>query len=249
MWSLDYGRLIYFLFGIVSGLMLFTFTFVYFSIRGKHLDTSVVHKPSADVDEEDLKVLILDKQRAFKRAYKKSDINVGKLTFELSFELLEEIAQYYYPESKHATLELSVNELITLNRYITQRIDTILEKPVLKNTRNVRITKVVQAYEKKKLIDQNKLVRAYKNKVVKKTIKVTAAAVNVVNPGYWFKKLVINTTLDALTKKICLTVIGVVGEETSKIYSKKLFDRDLDFDLVDEALERLEKGEIDDDDL
>lgn len=243
--EISFGGLINFLLGIMSGFILFTITYVYFLVRGKNLDTSLIHKPKVDVNEEELKTMILDKQDTFKKRYKKENEKIGKVVFDLSYELMDEISHYYFPNSKYPMLELSVNEIITLNQYITERIDKILDQPILKNTRNIRITKIVQAYELKKSIDQKKVIKAVKSKPVKKTVKVALTALNVMNPAYWFRKLVINTSMDFVTKKICLMIIGVVGEETSKVYSKKLFDKDLDFDLVDKELKALEAGEDD----
>ena len=47
---------------------------------------------------------------------------------------------------------------------------------------------------------------------------------NIFNPVYWVKKLMISTTLVAVSNKICGIVIDVVGEETNKVYSKNVFN-------------------------
>ncbi|MFP4286458.1 MAG: hypothetical protein ACLFRI_02065 [Candidatus Izemoplasmataceae bacterium] len=246
--EISFGGLINFLLGILSGFILFTIIYTYFLVRGKNLDTSLIHKPKVEVKEEELEAMILEKQDVFKKRYKKEDKKIGKIIFDLSYELIDEISHYYFPNSKYPMLELSVNEIITLNQYITERMDKILEQPILKNTRNIRITKIVQAYELKKSIDEKKLIKAAKSKPVKKTMKVALTALNIMNPAYWFRKLVINASMDFVTKKICLMIIGVVGEETSKVYSKKLFDKEIEFDLVDKELKALESGEDDETD-
>jgi len=239
--EISFGGLINFLLGIAFGFILFTLTYIYFNVRGKSIDMDAVHKSSENVNEEELKELILSKQVVFKKQVK--DQGFGKLVFDLSYELIDEISRYYFPHSKHPMLELSVNEIITLNHYITDRIDKILEQPILKNTRNIRVTKLVQAYETKRKIDQQKIVKAVKSKAVKKTFKMIMGAVNLFNPDYWFRKLVISSSVDFVTKRIGLMIIGVVGEETSKVYSKKLFDKDLEFDLVEKELKALEIGD------
>lgn len=246
--EISYVGLINFILGIFSGFILFTVVYIYFSVRGKHSEMMLIRKPPVDVDEEKLKQIIIDKQHSFKKVYKKNKKNIGKTTFDLSYELIEEISSYYFPDSKYPMLELSVNEIITLNHYITDRIDEILEQPLLKNTRNIRITKIVRAYETKRSIEEKRLIKAAKSKTVKTTVKVTLGALNLFNPAYWFRKLVINTSVDFVTKKICLMIISVVGEETSKIYSKKLFDKDIEFDLVEKELRALEEGDDEDDD-
>ncbi len=248
MLEISFGGLINFALGILSGFILFTVTYIYFIIRGKNLDEQSIVQSVENVDQEELKTLILDKQEVFKKTHKKKQKGLGKLVFELSYELVEEISGYYFPKSKYPMLELSVDEMIELNHYITKRLDGILDQPLLKNTRNIRITRIVQLFEKKKQLEEKKVVKAMRNKTLNKAFKVTMGAINVFNPAYWFRKLVVNTSVDFITKRVSLMVIGVVGEETSKIYSKKLFDKDIEFDLVEKELEALEKGSDDDGD-
>ncbi len=240
----SFSGVINFLLGILSGFILFSILYVYFIVRGKGMDFKSSKRSDEEVDEEALRALVTEKQKAFKKE-KKSGKQVGKLTFDLSYELIEDIATYYFPKSKYPMLELSVDEMLVLNYYITQRVEKILDQPILKNTRNIRITKLVRMYETKKAIDEKKLVKAAKSKAVKTTMKYTLAAVNVMNPAYWFRKLVINKSVDFVSTKISLMILAVVGEETIKVYSKKLFDKDVDFDLVDKELKALEDGEDD----
>lgn len=241
--ELTFGSLVNFLLGLASGFIIFSLLYVYFILRGKNMQMDVVHKPKDAVDEEALKQLIVDKQLKFKKTHKKNDKNYARNIFDLSFELIEDISRYHFPNSPHPTLELSSNEFLKLNHYITDRVDTILNTPLLKNVRNVRITRVVQLFEKKQQIENTKVVRFAKNKKVKGAIKTTLGVMNVFNPAYWFRKLVINRSVDFMSKHIAQLVIAVVGEETSKIYSKKLFDKDIEFDLVEQELDSIEKGE------
>jgi len=146
-------------------------------------------------------------------------------------------------------LELSVSEILNLKHYITNRIDNILDKPILKNTKNLQVTQIMRVLDKKRAVDQNKIVIAAKKYKVGKVLKYTGAALNVVNPVYWFRKLVINTSVDLMTKKICVVIIGIVGEETTNVYSKKLFDKPMSLDVVEkEMMKFLEEGGIDDED-
>ena len=210
--------------GMATGMIAFAAIYIYFLVRGKNINIDDIKRPNIEVDEEELKELILDKQKKFKRNKKLGNQSVAKLTFDISYELIDEISKYFFPDSKYPMLELSVNELLNLNHYITNRLDNILDKPILKNTKNLQITKIMSMYDKKKAIDQNKLVKAAKKFKVGKFVKYGGAVLNAVNPVYWFRKLVINTSVDVMTRKVCLVIIGIVGEETSKVYSKKLFD-------------------------
>ena len=245
--ELSLGTILNFVLGMVTGMILFSAIYVYFFVRGKNITIDQIKHPNVEVKEEDLKKLIIDKQKKYKRNRKLGTSSMTKLTFDMSYELIEEISKYFFPSSKYPMLELSVNEFITLNHYVTDRIDQMLNKPLLKNTKNVRVTKFVQMYDKKKSIERNKVIKSLKKYKIDKAAKYTSMAVNAVNPVYWFRKAVIKTSVDAMTKKISVVIIGIVGEETVKVYSKKLFDKELKLDVVDEDIKLLQEGEIDED--
>ena len=51
-----------------------------------------------------------------------------------------------------------------------------------------------------------------------------------------------------MTKKVCVVIIGIVGEETTKIYSKKVFENPLELELVEKDMIALLEGEDDEED-
>lgn len=247
--EITFAGFINFFFGIITGMIVFSLVYVYLVVRGKNIDVEDIKRPTIDVDVEDLVQMIKEKQIKFKKSRKASSDNAGKHTFLLSYELVEEIAAYFFPESKYPMLELSVNELLNLNHYITNRIDKLLEKPLLKNTKNIRITKIIEFLDKKKALEETKIAKAAKKMKVGKVVKYGGAVLNALNPVYWFRKLVINTSVDAMTKKVCVVIIGIVGEETVKVYSKKLFDAPVELDFVEKEMKSLfleDEGEYDD---
>jgi hypothetical protein len=246
MFDISFLGFVNFFIGMMTGMIVFTAIYIYFLVRGKNINVENIKRPNIDVDEDELKEMIISKQKKFKRNKKLGNQSIAKLTFEMSYELVDEISKYFFPNSKYPMLELSVSELLDLNHYITNRLDKILDKPILKNTKNLQMTKIMRMYDTKKAIDQNKLIKAAKKYKVGKVVKYGGAAINVVNPVYWFRKIVINTSIDVMTKKVCLVVIGIVGEETTNVYSKKLFDKPLKLNVVEkEMLTLLEEGDED----
>jgi len=247
--EISFGGFINFFLGMATGAIAFTAIFVFLLVRGKNLNIEYVKTSEVDVDEEELKLLILEKRKLFKRNKKLGNKSIAKLTFELSYELIEEIASYFFPDSKYPMLELNVHELMDLNHYITNRINEILDKPVLKNTMNLQMTKIMSIFDKKRAIQENKVYKAAKKYKVGKLVKYGGAVINIVNPVYWFRKLVINTSVDVMTKKICVVIIGIVGEETTKVYSKKLFEEPVELDMIETEINTmLEEGIVDEDD-
>ena len=246
MFDISFLGFINFFIGMITGMIVFTAIYIYFLVRGKNINIEDIKRPNIDVDEEELKGMIIAKQKKFKKNKKLGNQSIAKLTFEMSYELVDEISKYFFPNSKYPMLELSVSELLDLNHYITNRLDKVLDKPILKNTKNLQMTKIMKMYDTKKAIDQNKLIKAAKRYKVGKVVKYGGAALNVVNPVYWFRKFVINTSIDVMTRKVCLVVIGIVGEETTNVYSKKLFDKPLKLNVVEkEMLTLLDEGDED----
>jgi hypothetical protein len=243
--AISFQGFINFFLGMLTGIVLFLATLTFLFIRGKNID-----KPEGDFSEDDLKQLIISRQDRLRRILKAKNDGAFKLTFEVSYELIEEISRYFFPNSKYPMYELSVNELIELNHYITDRIDEILEVPILKNAKKAKIITIVNMYEKKKALQDSRLAKAAKKLKLGKVAKYGGMALNAVNPVYWFRKLVLSTSIDAMTRKLCVAIVGVVGEETSKVYSKKLFDKDIELGLVEENMESLlSEGEEDDDEV
>jgi hypothetical protein len=243
---LDYGNIVNFLLGMVTGVVLFLAALTVFGIRGKNLSLET-KKPEGELKEDDLRLLVQQRQLKLKRSIKHKQDGAFKLTLEMSLELIEEISRYFFPNSKYPMYELSVNELLELNHYITNRIDEILEVPILKNAKKTRVITIINMYEKKRAIEESKLAKAAKKYKFGKVLKYGSMALNAVNPVYWFRKLVLSTSIDAMTRKLCTTIIAVVGEETAKVYSKKLFDKEMDLGLIDDDVEKLFLEDDDDD--
>lgn len=247
--SIEFGGFINFFLGMVTGVVLFLLIVTVFAVRGKNLSLDG-KKPEGEISEEDLKQLIIHRQTSLKRSIKVKNASAFKITFEMSLELVEEISRYFFPNSKYPMYELSVNELLELNHYITDRIDKILEVPILKNAKKTRIITIVNMYEKKRALEESKIAKAAKKYKFGKVFKYGSMALNAVNPVYWFRKLVLSTSMDVITRKLCVAIIGVVGEETSKVYSKKLFDTDVELGLVEENMvDLLAEGDDEDDEV
>ena len=236
--AIDFGGFINFFLGMITGIVLFLLLVTVFSIRGKNLSLDT-KKPEGEISEDDLKKLIEHRQTSLKRSIKLKNEGAFRLTMNMSIELVEEISRYFFPNSKYPMYELSVNELLELNIYITNRIDEILETPILKNAKKMRIITIVNMYEKKRAIEESKLIKATKKMKLGKVVKYGGMALNAINPVYWFRKLVLSTSMDIIVRKLCVAIIAVVGEETAKVYSKKLFDQDIELGMVEKNMEDL----------
>jgi len=239
----ELSTLISFLIGIGFGITLFSLIYLYFLIRSVRAPLHVKTIALPPLSEEALSE-ILDRALVEFQALQKEK-GFADAFFDTSKEMIADIAKAYYPQSKHPLMELSIDELLLLSDYIRQRVDTILQKGVLKNARQVRLIKFMEMIELKRKLDNNQFMQMMRSDAVQKTVKSALHVVNLFNPVYWFRRIIIKTSVDVLNKRIGKTILAIVAEESSRIYSKKAFDSDIDYDLVNRAMERLELEDID----
>lgn len=143
------------------------------------------------------------------------------------YKVVNTVAMSYYPESKYPLYELSVEELIMFLHYLSNRLDEVFSKGILKPFRKMTISQVFRFIDTKKRIDENKLVKAASKAKPGKVFGTISTVLNYANPIYWFKKAVINTTINLTMNKIFLLVIDIVADETNKAYSKSIFNQEL----------------------
>ena len=160
---------------------------------------------------------------------------------DVAFKLVNDVAKVYYPDSKHPLSEISIEELIKLNYYITERIEKIFQNRVFRLFKGVKISRLMWIIETRNKVENNKLLKAAKKMKLQNVLPKVLNALNIFNPAYWGNKITISSIDYLVVNKVLLLLINVVGIETAKVYSKNLFDEN---DEINDMLEDIEK-EID----
>ena len=70
---------------------------------------------------------------------------------------------------------------------------------------------------------------------------VARTILNAFNPVMWFRKIVVNGTINIALKKLCKAELSIVGREFDKVYSKSLFK---DKEINDSEIAEKEKQDI-----
>lgn len=239
----DPATLLSFAIGLVFGMVLFTLLYTVFFVRGLRIKPRL--NAQNPMEETELKEALKVSTERMLEAQKEEgffDAFVGA-----SKALTETIATYYYPTSKYPMMELSVDELLQLDDYIHDRIAQTLNKGLFKNVKHVRVTKFMELVDFKKKLDNQKWMKLVNDKRTRKGIEATLGVINAFNPIYWFRKLVIKTSISTLNRQIAKTMLAVVAEETSRVYSKSVFNETIDYDLVEREIQRLDEDLIDED--
>ncbi len=224
----DWSMLVGFFGGIVAGfIILFLIYLLYLLINIRKKNKIVL--PNEELTKEKALERIEETKLAFKEKKTKGSKSIS-YAYDLCVKLIEDTATDFFPKSKHPIFELSIDEIMLLTEYIRTRIDELLNHKGINVLRKIKVSTILNLLDTKKVIEENEIVRTTKKYKLKSATKSAKKVINLVNPFWWARKLVIDGTFNILINKLCVVIIGIVGEETYKIYSKKVFLKDSDID-------------------
>lgn len=234
----SYDMLIVLLFGIVFGFILFSLLYlllVFSSLKKEERKMKI--ETDEDFDERIRHLIVSAKNEFLVDKGNKSTAERITDARDISWGLINSIAKEYFPKSKYPVYELNITELIELNHYITNRIDSMFSGRVLTHFKKFKIAQIINIIDTKKKLDETKAAKAASK--LKKPSKFIFSVLNVFNPVYWVKKLLISTTIGAIINRMGGIIIEVVGDETNKVYSKAVFneERELNLEIEKELLE------------
>ena len=241
--NFDFFDLIPLIMGMVAGFIICLLIYLLLIVTSLKKEEKK-HKDIIEVPDEEINRIINNAREKYKE--EASSLKTGEKMVVLKdccWELLNDISKTYYPESKHPLFELSVEEIINLDYYIMKRIEGIFDKKLLKRFKSLKITSVLNIIDKTKMISESKAVKAANKAKIPSITKGVITTLNLFNPVYWVKKAMIDAPYQILLNKIAYTIIDVVGEETSKIYSKRVFIVD-DEQNIDEEINRLKIDQL-----
>ncbi|MGB7531078.1 MAG: hypothetical protein WBK54_06095 [Bacilli bacterium] len=221
--KLSFENLLILLSGIIIGFVLCFLIYLLIVVTSFKKEEKRISVPEVKVEDERIQRLIRSAKIEFME--EASSTTTGQKLNELKnicWNLIHDIARVYFPDSKYPIYELSIDELMTLVHYITDRVDSLFKGPILRPLKKIRISYILKVIDTKRKIDENKAVKTASK--LRTPWKVTKTVLNIFNPVYWVRKLMISTTLVAVTNKICGIIIDVVGEETNNVYSKSVFN-------------------------
>lgn len=234
--------------GIIVGFVICSTIYGILMLQSVNKKEKEIKNLNEDEIDENIKTIIQD----IKQDYISSSEGLAiKDRFDILgqkiLETVNQIAGTYYPNSKYPIYELTVEELLMLIRYLTSRIESIFDKPILKLFKKMSIAQVFKLLDAKKKIDDNKAVKALKKANAGKITSILMTAGKILNPVTWFKKLVVNSTVNFAISKMTIIIIDIVANETNKVYSKKIFnkEKELQYLEIEKALAQLEREELD----
>ena len=231
---LNWGNLVAFLIGIGIGFILTLLLYLLIVVTSVKKEESKIKKTVIKVDDEIINKIIINEKNRYKLEAK--NLPASQKIIELRdscSNLIIDIARTYYPNSHHPVFEITVDELIKLDYYIMEKLETLFSRRLFKKIRTLKLVSIMNFVDKTK--------RVAENKVVKNTVKPATKfwkVINTINPVYWGKKVFSDIPISMITNKIALVIIDIVGNETSKVYSKSVFVGNDDY--IEEELNEME---------
>ena len=243
----NFGLLVSFLIGLGIGLALAVIIYLIIVLSSLKSKKTII-KSKVEVSDSEILALIQDATDQFKDNKLKGDKDNFSYCYDISKNLFVSIAKKFYPNSKHPLTEISIDELLMLGNYISNRLDEILAHRGLKFLRKIKVSTILSLYDVKEDITNNDIVKTTKKYKINEALNAAKKVINIVNPVWWVRKFVANKALNIVIKKLCIVMISVVGEETAKIYSKSIYETGLDVDsgvveLVDDIEKTIEENE------
>ena len=237
---IDFSSILSFLIGVFFGAIIILLIYVLLVLLSLHDKRYMVKTEEDSLQDSDVKRMVLEAQNTFKDKSLRGDLSKPAYCKNIVSDLALEIASRYYPNSKHPLLELSVDEIVILIGYIQKRIDDLLNRKGLRLLLRLKVSQIVALSKTTINVTSSKAFKTTVN--ANKKFQKVKKVLNVINPATWFRTLVINNTIGIIINKLCLIVIAIVGEETYKIYSKKVFQKEVDLETnVEELYNELDK--------
>ncbi len=229
---INWNSIISFALGVLAGILIIVSIFL-IAISSSKKEKKKISGPTIEhIDEDKIKQMILNKQNDFTHEVEENDKDYIKTAFQLSTELLHEVASYYFPDSKRPEYELSIGEATQLITYIMNRIEKLFDKPIIRRFKKSSLSKIADLIDKGRKVTNNETVKAVSS-TGSEVIDTSKVVANTINPVFWFKKIVVKGTINIAMKQACKKGICIVGEEANKIYSKKLFNKEVDITVED----------------
>lgn len=104
--------------------------------------------------------------------------------------------------------------------------------------RKLKISTIVNLSSKTKDIEESKAFQT--TKTISENLNKAKYVLDIINPLKWGRKLIVDRIINLIVNQICLVIISIVGEETYKIYSKKVFNKEVELDTgTDDLLDAM----------
>ena len=226
--NIDFSTVVSFLIGILIGAVIICMIYALIVLSSLRNKKFLIKVEDDSLTSTEVKDMIVQAQKSFKDKDLRGELSRVNHCKNISMDLVYGIASRFFPKSKHPLLEISIDEVMMLSLYVKTRIEDILNRRGIRLLKKIKIGQIFDVTQKTTKVVNSKAFKVTKD--VNSTFNTIKKIVNVVNPAWWVRKLIIDNTINVITDKLCVVIIAIVGEETYKIYSKTVFNQDVEIE-------------------
>ena len=194
--NFDFASLISFFVGIFAGCALLGIIYAILVVSSLKSKKYVVKSAVVDVTDEMILEIISNSKKVFSDKKIKGAKNSISHCFSICTNMVVDIATKFFPKSKHPAAELTIDEILELSIYISNRINSIVDRPGLRMVKKFKLSTILSLGDVKKVIEDSPLMKITKKYKIKQALGKVLGFINILNPVYWLRKLTVNTTLD-----------------------------------------------------
>ena len=196
-----------------------------------------------DQDLQAYNLIESERQKVWTSLSTRTSIAPRKI-YQLSFDLIQNIAAIYYPDNDNPVFQVSMYDLLELNYRIIERIKEYLEDFPLNTIRDMNIDDILRYKGYYDRLTEFQVVKfAKEHKYLYTVGKYAWMGYNALNPWYWGRKMVFTAGKEGALRYLLSVIITVVGEESVLVYSKRniraksaAIEKNIAFEMINMAI-------------
>ncbi|MDC9031809.1 hypothetical protein [Columbia Basin potato purple top phytoplasma] len=233
-WLIKFQIFAAFFAGLIIGFAIFSLLYLYSVLKNLNKQKNKIKDiKNNKLSNEEMNKLIKEKQKIFQEDIKDNPDDYIPSLLNNCKNLILETSSIFYPNSPFPYLEITIEEILTLIKYLHDRLENLFDKKIIFYFRKMTLRQIFVL--KQKLIDKKYLKKYQKTN---KILNFASNTLNCFNPFHWAKKFFIKIAFSKILDKIGCTIILIIGEEIYQIYSKKIFSPTQN---INDILNELEK--------
>jgi hypothetical protein len=140
--------------------------------------------------------------------------------YTMSFDVIREVAAVYYPGEPEPQYKANIDGLLDLNSRILQRLNDILDKPVIGKLRGLDVSTILSLKKGYDKVRRHPVTEFIMSKpALRKLWQAGWSAANIFNPWYWGRKVFLEVGLETGKRYLVTALVTIVGEEAVMLYS------------------------------
>ena len=144
-----------------------------------------------------------------------------KVVNDLALELIQEIAQIYYPGEERPEFKASLKDLVALYNRVGARFEGLLNSTALRPFRDVEVHTVLRYHEVYQSVKSHWGYQFIKRHHLDKVASWGWAVINYANPWYWGRRAAYEGSKEAMARLALAKIADIVGEEAILLYGRR----------------------------